>query len=149
VTLDARDPEVDFDWLGPPFVWTPDHERAREFARACAGDPAIDPDVKSPPPTFAEVGKWSCDRADLNEPLAEAFEPLRTLHGEQEYIYHRPLVYGVELLGLTRITEYSTKFGLRGGRMRVARYETVYRDRAGLTVLQAWNTLVETGVIIH
>lgn len=92
------------------------------------------------PPTFAFVmGSWGAFRelqpqpAATKDPAVAALQELRAevggmiLHGEQEFIYHRPVVVGDVLLGEGTVTDAYTKES-KGKTMTFIVTETVWRD---------------------
>jgi len=119
------------------------------FATAvCETDPAYrDPkaakeagfDAIPAPPTFPmAMTNWGefpeiqpTDRPTGN-PMGEVIGPLMAkggiiLHGEQEFIYHRPVVVGDVLLGEGTVTDAYTKES-KGKTMTFIVTETVWRD---------------------
>lgn len=71
------------------------------------------------------------------------FDRERTVHGEQEYEFDRPVYVGDTLTGTTTLTDVFQKEGSRGGLMTFAVLETEYRDKAGNRVLVARQTRIE------
>ena len=53
------------------------------------------------------------------------------LHGEQEFVYHRPVVVGETLYGTGRVADITTKEGSGGASMTIVKAETEYRNDAG------------------
>jgi N-terminal half of MaoC dehydratase len=98
--------------------------KLREFARAVHDD-HLD---GSAPPTFpvfvtaAYVERLVVDILKLDR--------RRTVHGEQEYEYLRPVCAGDRLRCRARVVEDYVKEGKRGGRMRFVVCETEMRDAA-------------------
>jgi MaoC dehydratase-like protein len=98
------------------WVATVEPGKVREFARAVKDDhweaePAI------PPPTFPVVLS-----ADFVERLVTELLPTdrsRTVHGEHEYEYLRPLKVGERVRCRAYLVEDRVREGKRGGRMRV------------------------------
>lgn len=68
-------------------------------------------------------------------------DPARVLHGEQEYIYERPLRSGEEIICVSRLAEVSEK-STRLGEVAVAVVETTGRDSLGELVLTERLTLI-------
>jgi hypothetical protein len=116
--------------------------KVREFARAVHDAHARDEPLIAPP-TFPV-----CISADYIDHLVNDVLRLdrgRTLHGEQEYEYLRPLRPGERLLCQARILEDFVKEGKRGGRMRFVVCETVMRNaQTGEVVLRERSTSIET-----
>lgn len=99
------------EWVAP-VEWG----KVREFARAVHDDDAeSEPPV--PPPTFPMVLS-----ADFVERLVTDILRLdrrRTVHGEQEFEYRRPLKVGERVRCRASIVDDQVKHGRRGGAMRV------------------------------
>jgi len=97
--------------------------KVREFARA-VNDPRTDP--QTPPPTFPVVLT-----AEFIERFVRELLPLdrqRTVHGEQEYEYRRPLRIGQSVRCQARLTRDEVKSGKRGGAMRFVTVEIALSD---------------------
>ena len=97
--------------------------KVREFARA-VHDPRADP--SPPPPTFPVVLT-----AEFIERVLRELLPLdrqRTVHGEQEYDYRRPLRIGQSVRCRARLTRDEVKEGKRGGAMRIVTLEIALSD---------------------
>lgn len=90
--------------------------KVRELARAVQDRHSEAADLV-PPPTFPVVlnadfiERMIVDRLKLDR--------TRTVHGEQEYEYRRPLRIGERVRCRARIASDTTKEGKRGGRMRL------------------------------
>jgi len=98
--------------------WTATVEagKVREFARAVKDDDA-DAQAPAPPPTFPVVLS-----AEFVERLVTEILPTdrsRTVHGEQESAYLRPLRTGERIRCRAYLVEDRLREGKRGGRMRV------------------------------
>lgn len=90
--------------------------KVREFARAVKDDHwAIEPPL--PPPTFPVALTAEFVERLVNEILPT--DRSRTVHGEQEYEYLRPLRAGERLRCRAWLVEDRLREGKRGGRMRV------------------------------
>ena len=101
--------EIIAEWVHP-IEWG----KAREFARAVHDDHE---EAAAVPPTFPVVIS-----ADFIERLVTDILKLdckRTVHGEQEYEYRRPLRVGENVRCRASIIEDKVKQGRRGGSMRV------------------------------
>jgi len=100
--------------------------KVREFARAVHG-PMAGREPPVPPLTFpvvltaAFVERLVCDILPLDR--------RRTVHGEQEYEYLRPLRVGETVRCRARLVRDETKEGRRGGRMRLVTVEVELSDR--------------------
>jgi hypothetical protein len=66
------------------------------------------------------------------------------LHGEQEFVYHRPIVVGDVLHNEGKVVDYYTKES-KGSTMTFIVVEDVYRDDAGETVLTSRMNLLHKG----
>ena len=103
-------------------------------AAAEAGLPAI-----PAPPTFPFVmNSWGQfpelqpDDAPTGNPMGEVLGPLMAkggliLHGEQEFVYHRPVFVGDVLAGEGKVVDAYTKES-KGATMTFVVTETVWRD---------------------
>ena len=114
-------------------------------------------DAIAVPPTFPFVmqawGEFPEDQpADkpTGNPLGEVIGPLMSkggiiLHGEQEFIYHRPLSVGDVLVGEGRVTDAYAKES-KGKTMTFIVTETVWRDDAtGEPVVTSRFNLIHRG----
>jgi hypothetical protein len=115
----------------------------RAFARAVHDDHA---DGALAPPTFPISLS-----ADVTERLIAQVLRLdrhRTVHGEQEYEYLRPLRAGDRLRCRARVVEDYVKLGRRGGAMRFVVWEAEMSDAAtGEVVLRERSTAIETAPV--
>jgi hypothetical protein len=113
--------------------------KLREFARAVYDEHADG----TAPPTFPV-----CVTAAYVERLVVEVLKLdrrRSVHGEQEYEYLRPLRAGDRLRCRARVVEDYLKEGRRGGRMRFVVCETEMRDATtGELVVRERATAIET-----
>ncbi len=112
--------------------------KVADFARAVGDDHPT-----APAPTFPVVLT-----AAFIERLVRELLPVdrsRTVHGEQEYEYRRPLRVGDRLRCRARIVSDTTKQGRRGGAMRLIVTEIEMTDEASGEVV-GWEraTSVET-----
>jgi hypothetical protein len=128
--------EVLGEWTVPV-----DWMKVRDFARAVHDDHSVGADIV-PTPTFPIVLS-----SDFVERLVTELLPLdrsRTVHGEQEYIYHRPLRIGEELHCRARILSDTTKAGKRGGQLRFFAIEVELSEPGGTVVALERMTPIET-----
>lgn len=104
------------------------------------------------PPTFgmalAYWGAFPEDQppADGGNPVAEMVGSLMEkgglmLHGEQEFVYHRPLVVGDRLHGEGRVVDVYERES-KGRTMTFIVTENVYRDESGQPVLTTRMNLI-------
>ena len=68
----------------------------------------------------------------------------RVLHGEQRFVYHKPLQPGMVLRVTTRPGKAWEKEGKKGGKLKFTETITEYRDAAGELVLVATSVGVLT-----
>jgi len=133
--------------------------KVEEFARAIRDDDPVYRsaeaaeergfDAVPAPLTFTRVGRFPryCppDLADAERRGFDlGFDPGHTVHGEQEYVYERPLRVGETLTGTRTLVDVYRKEGDRGGRMTFAELETEYRNEAGELVVTERRTRIET-----
>jgi hypothetical protein len=103
--------------------------KVAEFARAIGEDDGGSGGEDMPvPPTFPIVFTTPFLEVMLVDLLK--LDRSRVLHGEQEYVYRRPLRIGDRVIARSRIVEDYHKDGKRGGRMRFVVTETEIRDEA-------------------
>ena len=117
--------EIIAEWVHP-VEWG----KAREFAQAVHDDHV---EAAAPPPTFPVVLS-----ADFIERLVTDVLDLdrrRTVHGEQEYEYRRPLRVGENVRCRASIIEDKVKQGRRGGAMRVVVAEVEFSSEPGGEVI--------------
>lgn len=86
------------------------------------------------PPTFPTT-------LQLPAPGLENVDPARVLHGEQEYVYERPLRIGDVLTCQSRVAEVSQK-ATRLGDVTIVVVETTGRENQGDLVLTERMTLI-------
>jgi len=128
--------EILAEWTVPV-----DWMKVRDFARAVHDDHSEGCGIV-PTPTFPIVLS-----ADFIERLVTELLPLdrsRTVHGEQEYVYHRPLRVGEELHCRARILSDTVKAGKRGGQMRFFTIEVELCETGGAVVALERMTSIET-----
>lgn len=106
--------------------------KVREFARA-VHDPLSEEDPAEVPITFPVVLT-----AEFVERFIREILPLdrtRTVHGEQEYEYLRPLRIGETVSCTARVVADEMKAGRRGGQMRIVTIEIELSDsKSGETI---------------
>jgi hypothetical protein len=100
---------------GSEWVFPVDWSKVREFARAVGDDHWRD-DPPVPPPTFPVV--LSAEYVERLMTKILDLDRRRTVHGEQEYEYERPLRVGERVRCTAGIVSDATIEGRRGGRMR-------------------------------
>jgi len=75
-------------------------------------------------------------------PLKMGLDLARTVHGEQRWVYHRPVIAGEILQAVTNIAEVDRKPG-RGGEMLRVLTETQYRDAEEKLVISEYSLTIE------
>lgn len=99
------------------------------------------------PLTFTRTAffpRYRPEGVDEIRPFDLGFDPEYSLHGEQEYEYHRPITVGDVLSGQVRLTDVYQREGSRGGQMTFAVYEFEYVDQNDELVLTERGTVIET-----
>jgi uncharacterized membrane-anchored protein len=129
---------------GEPFEFRVELGKIREFARAIASrDPAF-ADGEVTPPSFLMVADH-CQRRQNSPWDGVKRNMARTLHAEQEFIFHGPPPgAGVTLQGQSRFDKRYQKEGKRGGMMTFTEVVTEYRDENDQIVAEVRSTTVET-----
>ncbi len=124
-----------------------------------------------PPPTFAISGAHWDPNAGLRgvrqipAPAPQPEKPQKTnssegdggssrdvgrlLHGEQRFIYHKPLHPGTVLTVTRKPGKRWEKEGKRGGVMRFSENVTEYRDESGELVMTAIGVGIITGKVVE
>jgi acyl dehydratase len=99
------------------------------------------------PPTFTQVGRFPHyqpdDLPDGIQGFDLGFDPERTVHGEQEYEFERPVAVGDTLTGTTTLSDVSQREG-DGGTLTFATLTTEYRTEADELVVTERRTAIET-----
>lgn len=100
--------------------------KAREFARAVFDDDGGRSGL-APPTLLIHALAASVDHFVDN---VARLDKGRTVHGEEEFTFERPVRAGDVLRCVSRVVEDYTKEGRRGGSMRFVVFETEMRDAA-------------------
>lgn len=100
------------------------------------------------PLTFTQVARHPRYQPDgMNEEGIQGFDlgfdPQRTVHGEQEYAFERPLLVGETLTGRTTLTGVSRR-ERDAGALTFAELTTEYRTQDDELVLTEIRTAIET-----
>lgn len=132
----------------PPFQFTVERGKIQEFARAIGDDNPIYfsltaaqsagfRDIPIPPTFPIAIDMWAgMDFEQLVNTLQ--VNPLRVLHGEQQYEYISPVCAGDELTGTTRIISAVSKRN-----MNLFTLETSYQNQHGECVLISRAVVIE------
>lgn len=117
-----------------------------EFARATMADHS---DFRGPkavvPPTFLTTSGFFWQTDESKAVAAHGLDRARTLHAQQEYIFHgEPPHAGQKLAAQARIADRYEKVGKRGGRLTFVVMVTEFRDEDGNLVAEQRSTAVET-----
>ena len=136
---------IDRSYIGKqsaPVTMRVEWGKVREFARAIKDE---DPDDTGPPPTFLETLRfWDDGSARPRPPL----DLRRTLHGEQEYEFFKPVHAGDVLTAVSRIADLYEKPGKRGGTMTFCVTETDFTNQRGELVARSRQVGIETGQVV-
>jgi acyl dehydratase len=125
-------------------------EKIREFARAIGAtdpeyhDPAAAqaigyPDVVAPP-TFPVVITMASSHSQLVDDPELGMDYSRVVHGDQKFVYTRPVVAGDALICVNSVDEITQ----RGGHDFLTT-KSVVTTEAGEPVLTVWSKLVQRG----
>jgi acyl dehydratase len=99
------------------------------------------------PPTFTQVGRFPhyqpSGLEDGIQGFDLGFDPERTVHGEQEYEFERPVLTGDTLTRLTELTDVYQRDG-ENGTLTFAVLTTEYRTSDGELVVTERRTAIET-----
>jgi len=135
----------------PPFTFEVDKSKIRELVQALGEDNPIFTDDQAArsaglpgivaPPTFPTLFKMWGEGG--NRTLIEAMggDPLRVLHGEEEYEYHGFIRPGDLITGQSTVISIDEKEG-RSGHLDIAVVETEYRNQQAELVVVARSTIV-------
>ncbi len=128
--------------VGEPFELIVELGKIREFARATHADhPAFQAGTCIPPTFLTTAYHWHTASSDVE--FAAELDPQRSLHAEQEFVFHGPPpAAGTRLTGTARIDQVFEKRGKRGA-MTFVVLVTEYRDEEGALVAESRLTGVE------
>ena len=148
---------IDRSWIGrtgEPVVMHVERGKIREFARAIKDDDPLYFDEEyatreaggiMPPVTFLQtMAHWDDGRGRVRPPM----DLKRTLHGEQEFEFLRPIHAGDVLTARTRVADMYEKPGRRGGTMTFVVMETEFTTQRGELVARARQVGIETGQVV-
>ncbi|MBA3741390.1 MaoC family dehydratase N-terminal domain-containing protein [Sporichthya sp.] len=126
-----------------PFQMVVELGKAREFARAVDHPDPIEPCGPVPITFLQSMAFWAGPECSVWPPHRDLS---RTLHGQQEFVFHGgPIRVGEELTGLRRVDKTWTKEGKRGGVMDFTQVITDFRDRGGALRAEVRTVTIETG----
>jgi acyl dehydratase len=96
----------------PTAPYTVGREKIREFAEAVGSDDVVHRDTVHArargyrdviaPPTFAVLIAQQCERQFITDPEA-GIDFSRLVHGEQQFVHHRPITAGDEIVGVLTV----------------------------------------------
>ena len=139
---------------GQPVTIHIERGKIREFARAIKDDDPFYFDEEHarreaegimPPVTFLQtMAHWDDGRGRPKVPR----DLKRTLHGEQEYDFLKPIYAGDVLTAVSRVADVYEKQGKRGGTMTFVVIETEYKNDRGELVARAKQVTIETGQVV-
>ncbi len=148
---------VDRSYIGKtsaPVTMHVERGKIREFAAAIKDhDPLyVDEEYAAreaggimPPITFLQtVRHWDDGRGNVRPPM----DLKRTLHGEQEYEFFKPIHAGDVLTAVNRVADIYEKPGKRGGTMTFVVTETDFTNQRGQLVARARGVSIETGQVV-
>ena len=120
--------------------------KVHEFARATmSGNPDYREENAVIPPTFLTTAGFFWQTAESKAAAAHGLDPKRTLHAEQEYVFHgEPPRAGRVLTASAKVTDRYRKEGRRGGALTFVKIVTEFRDENGRLVAEQRTTAVET-----
>lgn len=128
------------------FGMTVEAGKVREFARATGAAPEdyLAPTAVVPPTFLVSSAFWQpVEMPRLTTLLG--WDLKRTLHGESEFRFLRPVRVGTRLSVSARVESIREKTGKRGGRMTMATLVTEFVDDDGALLAQMINTAIQTG----
>jgi peroxisomal enoyl-CoA hydratase 2 len=136
--------------------------KVEEFARAVKDDNPVHRDRElaveqglsgiPAPLTFTRTAyfpRYRPDGVSKIRPFDLGFDRRYSVHGEQEYEYHRPVVVGDVLSGEMTLAEVYQREGSRGGTMTFAECELEYYDENDEQVVTVRITIIETAGAIE
>lgn len=134
------------DQAMPTFEIRVEEGKIREFARATmSSNEAYQQSNPVIPPTFLTTAGFFWQTAESKAAAAHGLDPKRTLHAEQEYVFHgEPPRGGQVLTASTRVADRYQKEGRRGGALTFVKIVTEFRDESGRLVAEQRTTAVET-----
>ncbi|WP_416063858.1 MaoC family dehydratase N-terminal domain-containing protein [Rhodococcus indonesiensis] len=137
---------TDTESATPTFDIHIEYGKIREFARATmATDPAYAETDAVVPPTFLTTSGFFWQTAESKKNAAHHLDPQRTLHAQQEYVFHgEPPRAGQVLTASARVANRYEKQGRRGGSLTFVDMVIEFRDPNGRLVAEQRSTAVQT-----
>ncbi len=132
--------------------WKVERGKIRELAQAI-GDPnpiytdkavAIAEGYQDTPapPTFATVpGNWQSNTQELMDDLSINY--MMILHGGEEYEYHKEILPGDTMTGVTTVKSVTPKVSKSGSEMDIVVIEVVFTNQNNEKVLTSRTTIIE------
>lgn len=120
--------------------------KVAEFARAVRAEaPEHRGDAGCITPTFLTVGGNVWEDEESKSAVSHGLDRTRTLHAEEEYVFHGPLPRVGDVLWATpRIVDRHQKQGRRGGSLDFVTRAVEFRDEAGRLVAEQRSVAVQT-----
>ena len=135
----------------PPFTYEVDKSKIRELVLALGEDDPIFWDDEAAragglsglvaPPTFPTLFKMWGEGGNRALVQAMGGDPLRVLHGEEEYEYHGFIRPGDLITGQSTVISLEEKEG-RSGRFEIVVVKTEYRNQRAELAVVARSTIV-------
>lgn len=138
--------ENDMTTAVPSFEVPIEQGKIQEFASATgASDDTFFGERAVIPPTFLTTARFFWQSAESKAAADHGLDQQRTLHAEQEYVFHgEPPRAGQILTATSRILERYEKQGRRGGNLIFVTTVMEFRDGAGNLVAEQRSTAVQT-----
>jgi len=132
--------------MNPTYEMRIEQGKIAEFARATMSDhPDFAGENAVVPPTFLTTSGFFWQSDESKAIAAHSLDRARTLHAQQEYIFHgKPPRAGQVLTASARIADRYEKVGKRGGPLTFVVVVTEFRDEQGNLVAEQRSTAVET-----
>ncbi|GHI00987.1 MaoC family dehydratase N-terminal domain-containing protein [Neobacillus kokaensis] len=137
---------------GPVFTFEVDKRHIRQFAQAIGDDNPLYTDeeyaAKTPyggiiaPPTFPIV------IGSEGEGISLDLDPKRMLHGEQEFLYTRPIKPGDRLVCQMKVTDLFEREG-KSGKMQFLVLDTEIKDESGEMVVVSRMNIIYRSIQQH
>ena len=94
------------------------------------------------PPTYATVpGNWQSNTQELMDDLSINY--MMILHGGEEYEYHKEILPGDTVTGVTIVKSVTPKESKSGNKMDIVIIEVVFKNQNNEKVLTSRTTIIE------